>query len=230
VKTILIIEDDISILLAVKDTLEFEGYKILSETNGKKGMKSALQNNIDLILLDIMLPDMNGYEICNKVKHEKPDVPIIMISARGTEIDKISGLDIGADDYLTKPFSIPELMARVRAIFRRFVRIYNTPDKYSFGSICLDFKNFRAFKNNKEITLSMKEFSLMEYFIKHEGEAIRRDDMLSEVWDYKSIPLTRTVDNFVLNLRKKLEKNPSNPKHILTIKGVGYRFNSLKSS
>jgi DNA-binding response OmpR family regulator len=227
VKTILIIEDDISILKGLKDTLEYEGYTVIIETNGIKGFKLAIEESTDLILLDVMLPEMNGYEICRKVKKEKPDLPIIMISARDSEMDKVSGLDIGADDYVTKPFSIPELIARIRAIFRRFVQIDNIPIKYSFGNVKLDFKKYQAFRNNKEITLSSKEFAIMEYFIMHEGEAIHRHDILNEVWNYKSTPITRTVDNFVLNLRKKLEENPSEPKHIVSVKGIGYRFNSL---
>ena len=227
-KSILIIEDDISILKGLKDTLKYEGYTVLSETNGQKGLKLVLEKKIDLLLLDIMLPGMNGYEICRKVKKEKPELPIIMISARGSEMDKISGLDIGADDYITKPFSIPELVARVRAIFRRFSQMHDIPKTYSFGNISLDFKKFQAFRDHQEITLSGKEFAILEYFIKHEGEAIHRHDLLSEVWNYKSMPSTRTVDNFILNLRKKLEENPSKPKHIVSIKGIGYRFNSLK--
>jgi len=227
-KTILVIEDDISILKGLHDTLEYEGYVVIQETNGIKGMELALEKEIDMILLDIMLPGMNGYEICRKLKKEKPELPIIMISARGSEIDKVSGLDIGADDYVTKPFSVPELVARIRAIFRRLVQIKDVSNKYSFGNISLDFKKFQAFRNNQEIILSRREFAIMEYFIRHEGEAIHRQDLLSDVWGYKSTPNTRTVDNFVLNLRKKLEENPSKPKHIISIKGIGYRFISLK--
>lgn len=227
-KTILVIEDDISILKGLNDTLEYEGYVVIQETNGIKGMELALKKEIDMILLDIMLPGMNGYEICRKLKKEKPELPIIMISARASEMDKVSGLDIGADDYVTKPFSVPELVARIRAIFRRMVQIKDISNKYSFGNISLDFKKFQAFRNNQEIILSSREFAIMEYFIRHEGEAIHRQDLLSDVWGYQSTPNTRTVDNFVLNLRKKLEENPSKPKHIISIKGIGYRFISLK--
>ena len=227
-KTILIIEDDISILKGLNDTLDYEGYIVIKETNGIKGMKLALDKKIDMILLDIMLPGMNGYEICRKIKKEKPELPIIMISGRGSEMDKVSGLDIGADDYVTKPFSIPELVARIRAIFRRLVQIEHIPNKYSFGNVSLDFKKLQAFRNNQEIILSGREFAILKYFIQHEGEAIHRQDLLSDVWGYKSTPNTRTIDNFVLNLRKKLEENPSKPKHIISIKGIGYRFISLK--
>lgn len=227
-KSILIIEDDVSILRGLKDNLEYEGYAVITETNGLNGLELALEKKPDLILLDIMLPGMNGYEICRKIKKEIPELPIIMITARGSEMDKISGLDIGADDYVTKPFSIPELMARVRALFRRTEDVYNIPDEFNFGNIKLDFKKYQALRNDKEIKLSSKEFLIMKYFIKHEGEAVHRHDLLNDVWGYDAIPTTRTVDNFVLDLRKKLERNPSKPQHIISVKGIGYRFNSLK--
>jgi DNA-binding response OmpR family regulator len=228
VKTILVIEDDISILRGLKDNLEYEGYSVITETNGVKGMQLALEKKTDLLLLDIMLPGMNGYEICRRLKNEKPELPVIMITARGSEMDKVSGLDIGADDYVTKPFSIPELMARIRAVLRRgAVGPGIIPDEYSFGNIKLDFKKLRAYRDNEEIKLSRREFAIMEYFIRHEGEAVHRNDLLSEVWGYESIPTTRTIDNFILDLRKKIEKNPSNPRHIESVRDIGYRFNSL---
>lgn len=226
-KTILIIEDDVSILRGLKDNLEYEAFTVIFETNGERGLQMALEKSPDLILLDIMLPDLNGYEICKKLKKEKPELPIIMITARGSEIDKVSGLDIGADDYVTKPFSIPELMARIRAIFRRYDQKTEILEQFSFGNNTLDFKKFLAFRNNQEIKLSGKEFAILEYFINHEGEVVHRHDLLHEVWGFKGMPTTRTVDNFILELRKKLEIDPSNPKHIVSIRGVGYRFNSL---
>jgi DNA-binding response OmpR family regulator len=226
-KTILVIEDDISILRGLKDNLEYEGYTVITETNGEKGLQVALRRKTDLVLLDIMLPGMNGYEICRKLKKEKPELLIIMITARGSEIDKVSGLDTGADDYVTKPFSIPELMARIRAVIRRTATGSDIPDEYCFGNIKLDFKKYKAFRSNQEIKLSSKEFAIMEYFIRHEGEAVHRHDLLNEVWGYESIPTTRTIDNFILDLRKKLEENPSKPRHIESVRDIGYRFNSL---
>lgn len=226
-KTILIIEDDISILEGLKDNLEFEGYKVITETNGNRGLKLVLEKDIGLLLLDIMLPGLNGYEICRKVKSEIPELPIIMLTARGSEMDKVSGLDTGADDYITKPFSLPELLARVRAALRRTKDEPATPEYYSFGNIQLDFNKLQAYVGSKEVSLSAKEFAIMEYFIRHEGEAIHRHDLLNEVWGYEAMPTTRTVDNFIMDLRKKLEENPSNPKHFLSVRGVGYRFNSL---
>jgi DNA-binding response OmpR family regulator len=228
VKTILVIEDDISILRGLKDNLEYEGYTVMEERNGIKGLKLALEKKTDLLLLDIMLPGMNGYEICRRLKKEKPKLPIIMITARGSEIDKVSGLDTGADDYVTKPFSIPELMARIRSVLRRgSVGPGIIPDEYCFGNIKLDFKKYRAFRDNQEIKLSVKEFAIMEYFIRHEGEAVHRHDLLNEVWGYEAIPTTRTIDNFILDIRKKLEENPSKPKYIESVRDIGYRFNSL---
>jgi DNA-binding response OmpR family regulator len=225
-KTILVIEDDISILRGLKDNLEFEGYTVFTETNGEKGLQFALKKKTDLILLDIMLPGMNGYEICRRVKKEKPELPIIMITARGSEIDKVSGLDTGADDYITKPFSIPELMARIRVVFRRVAQDKVFPEQFSFGKIKLDFKKYKAFRDDQEIKLSSKEFALMEYFIIHEGEAVHRHDLLNEVWGYEAMPTTRTIDNFILDLRKKLEEDPSKPKYIESVRDIGYRFNS----
>lgn len=226
-KTILVIEDDISILRGLKDNLEYEGYSVISETNGGKGLETALEKKTDLILLDIMLPGMNGYEICRKLKKEKNDLPIIMITARGSEMDKVSGLDIGADDYVTKPFSIPELMARIRAVLRRGAVGHGIiPDEYCFGNIKLDFKKYKAFRDDQEIKLSSKEFAIMGYFIRHEGEAVHRHDLLNEVWGYDAMPTTRTVDNFILDLRKKIEEDPSKPKHIESVRDIGYRFNS----
>lgn len=223
-KNILIIEDDVSILRGLKDNLEYEGYFVFTETNGINGLNQALKNNADLILLDIMLPGINGFEICRKVKKEKPELPIIMITARGSEMDKVSGLDIGADDYITKPFSIPELLARVRAVLRRFNQETESLQQYSFGEITLDFIKYQAFRNKQEISLSSKEFDILKYLIEHEGVAIHRHDLLNEVWGYTAMPTTRTVDNFILDLRKKLEEHPANPKHILSVRGVGYKF------
>jgi len=226
VKTILIIEDDVSILRGLKDNLTFEGYDVLTSSDGDKGLQMAIENHINMLLLDIMLPGINGYEVCRRLKKEKPDLPIIMITARGTEIDKITGLDFGADDYITKPFSIPELLARVRAVFRRTLNSTKDIENYSFGNVTLDFKKFQAFVNNEEIKLSSREFAIMKYLIEHEGEVIHRHDLLDKVWGYDVTPSTRTVDNYMLDLRKKFEKDSTNPKYIISIRGAGYKFES----
>jgi len=224
----LVIEDDISILEGLKDNLKFEGYRVITETNGKRGLKLAFERNVDLLLLDIMLPGLNGYDICRKVKSEHPDLPIIMLTARGSEIDKVSGLDTGADDYITKPFSLPELLARIRAALRRSGDDALVPENYSFGNIRLDFNKLQAYVDGNEVSLSAKEFAIMEHFTRNEGKAVHRHDLLNEVWGYEAMPTTRTVDNFIMDLRKKLEADPSNPRHFLSVRGVGYRFCSLK--
>ena len=224
VKTILIIEDDVSILRGLKDNLSFEGYNVLTSADGQEGLQMAIDNQIDILLLDIMLPGINGYDICRRLKEEKPDLPIIMITARGTEMDKVAGLDIGADDYITKPFSIPELLARVRAVFRRTQAESKEIEQYIFGNVSLDFKKFQAIVNDKEIKLSTREFAIIKYLIEHEGEVIHRHDLLDKVWGYDVTPSTRTVDNYMLDLRKKFEKDPTNPRYIISIRGAGYKF------
>ena len=227
-KVILIIEDDLNILLGLEENLALEGYSVITAVNGNDGLKSAMENEIDLLLLDIMLPGINGYEICRKIKKDKPELPVIMLTARGSEIDKVAGLDIGADDYITKPFSLPELLARIRAAFRRIKKDPGPLNSFSFGQVTLDFENYQAFFQDQEVNLSNKEFDIMEYFILHEGKAVHRHDLLNEVWGYEATPTTRTVDNFILDLRKKLEEDPSNPKHLISVRGIGYKFISNK--
>jgi DNA-binding response OmpR family regulator len=227
-KVILIVEDDPNIRLGLEDNLDLEGYEVLSAPDGINGLKMAKEKDIDLMVLDIMLPGMNGYEICRKIKTEKPDLPVIMLTARGSEMDKVAGLDIGADDYITKPFSLPELLARVRAAFRRLKKDPAPLSSFSYGQVVLDFKNFQAFFKNGEVNLTNKEFEIMAYFISHENKVIHRHDLLNEVWGYEAMPTTRTVDNFILNLRKKLEENPSKPKHIISVRSIGYKFVSGK--
>ena len=184
---ILIIEDDVSILRGLKDNLIFEGYMVHISTDGQEGLQLALEKHIDLLLLDIILPGMNGYEICRKLKKEKPQVPIIMITARGSEMDTVVGLDVGADDYISKPFGIPELLARVRAVLRRVSPDEPEIETYSFGNVSLDFKKFRAIVNNEKAELSSKEFAIMKYLIEHEQEVIHRHDLLEKVWGSKSL-------------------------------------------
>jgi DNA-binding response OmpR family regulator len=223
-KTILIIEDDVSILRGLKDNLIFEGYDVLASPDGLEGLQMALDNKVDLLLLDIMLPGINGYDICRRLKKEKPELPIIMITARGTEVDKIAGLDLGADDYMTKPFSVPELLARARAVLRRASGISREVETYSFANVSIDFKKFQALVDDKEVKLSSREFAILRYLIEHEGEVIHRHELLDKVWGYDVTPSTRTVDNFILDLRKKIEKDPGNPQHIISVRGAGYKF------
>ncbi len=222
--TILVIEDDLKILRGLEMNLKFEGYAVLTATEGYDGLRKALEEQVDLILLDLMLPGVSGYDICRKVREQRPILPIIMLTAKGQEIDKVAGLDLGADDYVTKPFGVSELMARIRALLRRSVPEEKGLERYSFGNVTLDFKKYQAAVNNKEVELSAKEFDLLRYLIEHEGEAVHRHDLLDKVWGYDAMPTTRTVDNFILDLRKKLEKDPANPEHILSVRGVGYKF------
>jgi len=221
---IIIVEDDISILMGLKDNLLAEGYTVKTANNGKEGYKLASENEFDLLILDVMLPGMNGFEICKKIKAKKPIKPIIMLTARSSEMDKIAGLDYGADDYITKPFSISELLARIRAILRRAYPKNKKFEKYNFDNVIINFKKMTAFVDNKEVRFTKKEFLILKYFIQHEGEVVHRHDLLNEVWGYNKIPSTRTVDNSILELRKKIERTPSNPQHIISISGVGYRF------
>jgi DNA-binding response OmpR family regulator len=221
---ILIIEDDVSILRGLKDNLTFEGYRVHTSTDGQEGLRLALEKQVDLLLLDIMLPGMNGYEICRRLKKEKPHLPIVMITARGSEMDTVAGLDIGADDYIAKPFGIPELLARVRAVLRRTSKDEQEMETYSYGNVSLDFKKFQATVNNEKIELSSKEFAIMKYLIEREQEVVHRHDLLEKVWGFDVTPTTRTVDNYILNLRKKLEKDPTTPRHIITVRGAGYKF------
>lgn len=223
-KTILVIEDEVNILRGLKDNLTFEGYDVITETNGHKGLQLALEKSPDLLLLDLMLPGLNGYDICRRVKEQKPEIPIIMLTARGQEVDKIVGLDLGADDYVTKPFSVPELMARIRAVLRRYQKDGKEIDDYSFGDVTLDFKKYEATVAGKKAKLTAREFEIMKYFINHANEVVHRHDLLDEIWGYETFPTTRTVDNYILNLRKKFEKDPTKPRHLLSVHGVGYKF------
>jgi two-component system, OmpR family, alkaline phosphatase synthesis response regulator PhoP len=223
-KHILLVEDDESILFGLQDILENKGYQISTASNGIEGLKNALEKAIDLLILDIMLPGMNGLDICKKIKKEKFELPIIMLTAKNSEMDKISGLDYGADDYITKPFSLSELLARIRAIIRRTSPEKNILRKFSFGNVRIDFVKMEAFVNNHEIKLTGKEFAILEYFINKQGEVVHRHELLNNIWGYDKAPMTRTVDTFILEIRKKIEKIPSNPKHIVSISGVGYRF------
>ncbi len=222
--TILVIEDDLKILRGLEMNLKFEGYVVLAATEGYEGLKKALNEPVDLLVLDIMLPGLSGYDICRKVRAQKPDLPIVMLTAKGQETDKVAGLDLGADDYVTKPFGVSELMARIRALLRRCETKGKNLERYSFGNVTLDFKKYQTELNGTAVELSAKEYDVMRYLIEHAGEAVHRHDLLDKVWGYEAMPTTRTVDNFILDLRKKLEDDPSHPDHILSVRGVGYKF------
>jgi DNA-binding response OmpR family regulator len=221
---VLIIEDEPDMVLGLRDNFEYEGYDVLVARDGKEGLSRALADNPDVILLDIMLPKMSGLDVCRQLRSNGVDTPVIMLTARGQEIDKVIGLEMGADDYVTKPFSIKELLARVRAHLRRSTRQVVDIETYTFGEIELNFKKYEAKKDGGEIELSPREFELMKYFIQHRGETITRDQLLDDVWGYENYPFTRTVDNHIAKLRQKIEQIPAEPKYIITVHRVGYRF------
>ena len=214
-----------NILLGLEDNLKSEGYEVVTSTNGTEGLNIALEQDIDLVLLDIMLPGINGFEICKKIRQSKPNLPIIMLTARGSEMDKIAGLDYGADNYITKPFSLSVLLARVRSLMRRVYPEQKEFTRITFSDITIDFKAMLAEKAGKPLKFTRKEYDIIKYFAQHEGEVVHRHDLLNHVWGYDKVPSTRTVDNFILDIRKKIEETPSNPTHIISISGVGYRFN-----
>jgi len=220
---ILIIEDDPAISSGLKESLAPEGYKVLTEGDGERGFNSVLTWSPDLIILDLMLPTLSGLDVCKNLRTKNVNIPIIMLTSKTDEVDKILGLELGADDYVTKPFSIRELLARIKAILRR-TYIVKQFESFIFNDITIDFKKMECFKGNERVEMSLKEYEIMKHFVTHEGEVITRDSLLDEVWGYETFPTTRTVDNYILMLRKKIENNPSNPKHILTIHSAGYKF------
>jgi DNA-binding response OmpR family regulator len=221
-ETILIVEDDPTMLRGLKDNFEFKGYKVLTASDGEKGLEAALNAKPDLILLDIMLPKINGYEICRLIREQKLDMPIIMLTAKGEESDIVLGLNLDADDYVTKPFSIKELLARAAAFLRRAKK--EVQDIHEFGCYRLDISARRLTRKGKEIELSPKEFDLLAFFIKRQGRALTRDEILNAVWGYDCIVTPRSIDRFVTTLRDKIEPDPSKPVFIHTIRQIGYRF------
>jgi DNA-binding response OmpR family regulator len=226
-KRILIIEDDISILRGLEDVLVFKSYDILTATDGEKGYAAVIDEKPDLIILDIMLPKMDGFMLCKKLRGEGNSTPILMLTARGEEPDKVKGLDIGADDYVTKPFSLPELLARVRALLRRTPeegKESPPPDSIKIGDVLVSFKKHEALKGNKVLNMSPKEFGILRYLAVRKGEVVSRDELLDEVWGYDLYPTTRTVDNHIAQLRSKIEKDPADPKYLITIHSVGYKL------
>jgi DNA-binding response OmpR family regulator len=224
-KKILIIEDEQDLIKGLKLNLSDEGYNIDWAVNGKEGLRKAVEEAPDLIILDLMLPEMNGLDICRELRHKNINTPIIMLTAKGEEIDKVVGLEIGADDYITKPFSIRELIARIKARLRSAEREAKTKLKsYSFGNIEIDFIHYKARSEGQEIVFTSLEMEILKYFITHRGEVISRDDLLDKIWGYENFPTTRTIDNHILKLRKKIEDDPSHPRYILSIYGGGYRF------
>ncbi len=221
---ILIVEDEDSILMALEDDLSLEGYAVTGETDGKRGLERARQGGYDLIILDVMLPGMDGFEICKQLRGSGDTTPILMLTAKSQEVDKVLGLELGADDYVTKPFSPRELLARVKALLRRGKPVDPPLERVSFGDVEVDFKGYEVRKGGEPVELTAKEFSLLRLLVSHPGEVLRRDVILNEVWgdDWDVFP--RTVDTHVANLRKKLEDDPAEPMYVVNVRGVGYKF------
>ncbi len=226
-KRILIIEDDISILNVLKDVLVFKSYEVLTAADGESGYQAAVEKSPDLIILDIMLPKMDGFTLCKKLREEGNMTPVLMLTAKGEEPDKVQGLDFGADDYVTKPFSLPELLARIRALLRRRPgeeTEKRPPDSIELGNMVLDFKKYEAVKRGQPLSLSPKEFGVLRYLAARAGDVVTRDELLDEVWGYEKFPTTRTVDNHIAQLRSKIEEDPARPRYLLTVHGVGYKL------
>ena len=222
----LIVEDDRAIILGLRENLAFEGHTVTEATRGDEALARLAVAKPDLLILDIMLPGISGFEVCRRVRKEDRRLPILMLTARSDEVDKVMGLDLGADDYLTKPFSLSELLARVRALLRRTQSSEEPalPATLVFGQVRLDFVSYVATKRGKPVHLTAKEFALIRYLAAHQGEALRRDLLLDRVWGEDVYPTNRTVDTHVLSLRNKLETDPSRPRHLVTVHGVGYKF------
>ena len=222
---ILLVEDDPAILEGLIAILNEESYETITADDGEKGLALALKESPDLIVLDIMLPKMNGLDVLQILRNrEKSNIPVIMLTSRKEEIDRVMGLEFGADDYVTKPFSTRELLARIKAVLRRVLVLQQLPDIISFGDVTVDLKHQEVKRKNTLLDLSVTEFNMLAYFISHADEVITREMLLDQVWGYDSYPTTRTVDNFVLAIRKQIEIDPSDPKHLITIYRAGYKF------
>ena len=221
---IIVIEDDLAILRGLRDNLEYESYEVYTATDGEQGYRLIQKHHPHLIVLDLMMPRMSGYELCRKVRSEGIATPILMLTARSEEVDRVHGLDIGADDYVTKPFSVPELLARIRAIMRRVQPSTALPDRLHFDDVSVDFKRFEAKKASQVLKLSRKEFGVLRLLAARVGQVVTRNELLDEVWGHESYPTTRTVDNHIASLRSKLEDDSSKPRHLITVHGVGYKM------
>ena len=223
-RRILIVEDEPALLRALADSFRFESYEVFTAADGETGYRLAREQNPDLLILDIMLPRMSGYDVCRKLRSEKISALILMLTARGEEADRVVGLDLGADDYVTKPFSIRELSARVRALLRRARPPQSLLDDLRFDDVVLDFRSYEASRAGRTVDLTRKEFQLLRLLASRSGQAVSREELLDEIWGEENYPTTRTVDSHVANLRAKLESDPRNPRHLITVHGIGYRW------
>jgi two-component system alkaline phosphatase synthesis response regulator PhoP len=224
-RRILLVEDEPGLVLPLTDRLVREGYEVETAGDGETGFSRALEDSFDLVILDVMLPRKNGFDVCRDLRARGVEVPILMLTARGQVVDRVVGLKLGADDYLTKPFEMMELLARVEALLRRSrATVSPAAGTYAFGDVRVDFRRAEVIRAGEPVALSGLEFKLLAYFIQHRGAVLSRDELLDKVWGYDATPTTRTVDVHVASLRQKLEANPSRPEHIVTVHRLGYKF------
>jgi len=221
---VLLVEDDPIMLRGLTDNLHFENYEVLTATDGETGYRLAMAKKPDLAILDVMLPNMSGFEVCRKLRADGFSKPILMLTARGEETDRVMGLDIGADDYVTKPFHIREVLARVRALLRRGRSPEALPDEVRFDDVVVDFRSYVALKGASTLEMTPKEFGVLRLLAANPGRVITRDEILNLVWGFENYPTTRTVDNHIAMLRSKLEENAAEPRRLLTVHGVGYKL------
>ena len=223
-QSILVVEDDEAIMMGLVENLKFAGYDVLTATDGPTALRSGLEERPDLILLDVMLPGMSGYEVCRKLRDAGMQMAIVMVTARQDEFDKVHGFEVGADDYVTKPFSVKELLARVKAILLRGKRRSEGPRRFEFGDCLLDLDARVLSKGAQEVPLTRTEFDLLTYLCRNEGKALSRDQVMNDVWGTEYYGTQRSLDSFVASLRSKIEEKSGRPRHILTVHGVGYKF------
>jgi DNA-binding response OmpR family regulator len=223
-KTIILVEDDPAILKGLEAALAEEHYRVLTAADGEKGLNLIRREKADLVILDVMLPKKDGFEICRELRGSGDNVPVLFLTSRKEEVDRVLGLELGGDDYVTKPFSVRELMARIRARLRRAGEIRKDLEEYAFGEVHVDFRKHEVMRGADPVKLSARELEVLKYFIQREGEVVTRDALLDDVWGYDTFPTTRTVDNYILSIRKKIERDPAHPRHILTMHSAGYKF------
>jgi len=220
---LLIVEDDPQMIKGLKMFFSSQGYEVTEAMDGEKGVECALTGSPDVMILDVMLPKMNGFDVCKRIRKQKPALPIILLTAKGEEIDKVVGLEIGADDYVVKPFSLKELEARVRSLLRR-ANLAPSADRkqLQIGKVLVDFAKMDGFVEGKALNLTSLEFQILSYLVEKEGDVVSREDLLNHVWGYETLPTTRTIDTHMLHLRQKIEEDPKNPRHLVTAHGKGY--------
>ncbi|RME57366.1 MAG: DNA-binding response regulator [Candidatus Dadabacteria bacterium] len=220
---ILVVDDDEGVRRSIQMNLELEGFKVETANDGEEAYRAVVKKKPDLIILDVMMPNKDGLQLCKELRESGNSTPIILLTARSAEVDKVLGLELGADDYLAKPFGMRELIARIKALIRR-VKGFGEIDKIEFDDIVIDFKAYKAVRKGKPLELSAREYRLLRYLAAKQGQVVTRDELLDEVWGYNSYPSTRTVDNHIARLRQKIERDIENPSHIITVHGVGYKF------